>query len=52
MNRNEQIIKTLNNFKLPVYEEIPDVGLYLDQVTKYINGYLKDPSLKVSTINL
>ena len=25
MNRNEQIIKTFNNFKLPVYEEIPDV---------------------------
>ncbi|MDO4199010.1 MAG: DUF1836 domain-containing protein [Erysipelotrichaceae bacterium] len=26
--------------KLPDYNEIPDVGLYLDQVTKYINGYL------------
>ena len=49
MNRNEQIIKTFNNFKLPVYEEIPDVGLYLDQVTKYINGYLKDfPGMTVT----
>ena len=49
MNRNEQIIKTLNNFKLPVYEEIPDVGLYLDQVTKYINAYLKDfPGMTVT----
>ena len=37
MNKNEQIIKILNSFKLPVYEEIPNVGLYLDQVTKYIN---------------
>lgn len=49
MNKNEQIIKILNSFKLPVYEEIPDVGLYLDQVTKYINGYLKDfPGMTVT----
>ena len=32
----------LKNFKLPKYDEIPDVGLYLDQVVKYINSYFGD----------
>lgn len=27
-------------FRLPRYAELPTVGLYLEQVTKYINGYL------------
>lgn len=31
---------SIENFHFPKYEEIPDVGLYLEQVTKYINGYL------------
>ncbi len=31
----------LNSFRLPLYSEIPDVGLYLEQVAKYINGYLE-----------
>ena len=28
-------------FRLPRYGELPDVGLYLEQTTKYINHYLK-----------
>ena len=27
---------------IPQYKEIPDVGLYLDQVTKYLNTYLNN----------
>ena len=27
-------------FRLPRFSEIPDVGLYLEQTTKYINGFL------------
>lgn len=27
-------------FRLPRYKELPNVGLYLEQVTKYINGFL------------
>lgn len=27
-------------FHLPRYAEIPNVGLYLEQVAKYVNGYL------------
>jgi len=31
----------IRNFRMPRYEEIPDVGLYLEQTTKYINSYLE-----------
>ena len=30
----------IRNFRLTRYQEIPDVGLYLDQTTKYIAGFL------------
>ena len=30
------------NMKLPGYNEIPDVGLYLEQVSKYLNSFLED----------
>lgn len=33
----EEIIKS---FRMPRFHELPDVGLYLDQTTKYINGFL------------
>lgn len=33
---------SLDGFHLPRYSEIPNVGLYLDQVTKYINEYLTE----------
>lgn len=36
----EQIQDRLNAFNLPPYHEIPDVGLYLEQVARYINSYL------------
>lgn len=37
----EQLIKdaikaSVQNFKLPTYEEIPDVGLYLEQTAQYV----------------
>lgn len=31
--------QTLQQFHLPAYEDIPDVGLFLEQVTQYINSY-------------
>ena len=37
---NEDIIKSIQDFKLPKYEEIPNVGLYLEQTAKYISEYL------------
>lgn len=30
----------VENFQLPRYHEIPNVGLYLEQITKYISEYL------------
>ena len=40
----DQIIKdrvaaSIEHFRLPAYESIPDVGLYLEQTVKYINSY-------------
>lgn len=32
----QQIAQGLQDFRLPRYQEIPDVGLYLEQTTKYI----------------
>ena len=31
----------INNFHLPLYKEIPNVGLYLEQTVKYINECLR-----------
>ena len=37
----EKTIDAIYSFHLPGYQEIPDVGLYLNQVAKYINGYMQ-----------
>lgn len=34
-------MKKIEEFRLPRYQEIPNVGLYLDQTAKYINGFLQ-----------
>lgn len=34
------ISRSVSNFRLPRYHEIPNVGLYLEQTTKYIQEYL------------
>lgn len=38
--KKNEISSSIKNFHLPRYNEIPDVGLYLEQTTKYINGFL------------
>ena len=35
----EKIAEPARIFHLPRYEDIPDVGLYLEQTVKYINAY-------------
>lgn len=41
--KNEEIrrelIESVEIFRLPRFKELPDVGLYLDQVVKYVNRY-------------
>ena len=34
----QRIAESLRDFHLPRYQEIPDVGLYLEQAAKYISG--------------
>lgn len=36
----DQLSEAVNGFRLPRYHEIPDVGLYLEQTTKYITDCL------------
>ncbi len=45
----KEIHSAMQEFTLPAYHEIPDVGLYLDQVTKYLNSYFsKFPDFTVT----
>ena len=37
---NPRLSAVVEQFHLPRYEQIPNVGLYLEQVTKYISEYL------------
>ncbi len=50
MAMNEKRLHTaLEEFTLPAWREIPDVGLYLDQVVKYINGFLSGfPEMQIT----
>ena len=41
----EMVAASVAHFHLPRYEEIPTMGLYLEQTAKYINEYL-DPILE------
>lgn len=38
--QRDQIAASIEHFRLPLYHEIPDVGLYLEQTAKYISDYL------------
>ncbi len=38
-NMKETLIAEIKDFELPGYNEIPNVGLYLEQTTKYISEY-------------
>ena len=37
----QQVRQTVANFRLPRYQEIPNMGLYLEQATKYVCEYLE-----------
>ena len=41
LETKQQIAESLKDFRLPRYNEIPTVGLYLEQATKYIGEYLE-----------
>ena len=49
MSENKQTNGALKNFAMPDYDQIPDVGLYLDQVARFINSFLGDfPEMQVT----
>ena len=39
-NRKVRVADSVRGFTLPRYDEIPNVGLYLEQTAKYISEYL------------
>lgn len=41
MNLKKETIELVANHRLPSYNEIPNVGLYLEQTAKYINEFLE-----------
>ena len=36
----EKLKVSVSDFRLPRYAELPNMGLYLEQVVRYINGFL------------
>jgi len=40
LETKQQIAQSVKDFRLPRYNEIPTVGLYLEQATKYVGEYL------------
>ena len=40
LERKQRIAESFRDFHLPRYQEIPDVGLYLEQAAKYIGNCL------------
>ena len=41
MMQETSFAETVRGFRLPRYQEIPTVGLYLEQTAQYIGGYLE-----------
>lgn len=41
MEKKDVIAPQVQQFRLPRYQELPNVGLYLEQTTKYLNGFLE-----------
>lgn len=40
LETKQRIAASVENFRLPRYEQIPSVGLYLEQAAKYVAGFL------------
>lgn len=36
----KEVTQAIESFHIPSWQEIPEIGLYLDQVSKYINTFL------------
>lgn len=47
-SRKESIAASIRDFKLPDYHDIPDVGLYLEQVSRYISDDLSPLEISIT----
>jgi len=47
-SRKESIAVSIRHFSLPTYQDIPDVGLYLEQVSRYISEYLSPLEISIT----
>lgn len=47
--KNSVSVYGVSEFRLPRFNEIPDVGLYLEQTTKYINRYLAPIGFEITS---
>ena len=46
----QKVLQTIQQFNLPTYDQIPDVGLYLEQTANYMNQYFKVlPDMEITT---
>lgn len=53
INMRQHIADSMADFRLPRYRELPNVGLYLEQVVQYVNSSLEPlgvPSLTASMV--
>lgn len=48
-DKNIVTVDSVSSFRLPRFSEIPDVGLYLEQTTKYINRYLSPIGFEITS---
>ena len=37
---NKEVTAAIETFTIPAWDQIPEIGLYLDQVARYINSFL------------
>ena len=51
-NMKALFAEKVEDFRLPRYRELPNMGLYLEQVTKYINGVLSPLGLPELTSSM
>lgn len=46
---NESIRRSIRDFRLPKYSEIPDVGLFLEQTTKFVSRCLAPLGITITS---
>ncbi|WP_334117279.1 DUF1836 domain-containing protein [Ligilactobacillus sp.] len=40
-NKKKALVPTIEGFRMPTFDQIPTVGLYLEQATTFLNEYLE-----------